>query len=105
MPTMRPTAVALFLLVLPTLVWPQEAVPDKPSCPAHEQENQQSGGTGDSATQLDAATQPRPQTAGPTPPAPDPTPGDQKIDNLEGKQTKRMFWIIPNFAAVSADTL
>jgi hypothetical protein len=103
MPTIRHTAVALFLFVSPTLVWPQEAVPDKPSSPAHEQETQQSGGTGDSATQPDAATQPKPQTAGPTP-APDPTPSDQKIDNLEGKQTKRMFWIIPNFAAVSADT-
>jgi hypothetical protein len=37
-------------------------------------------------------------------PAPAPTPVDQKPDDSEGKQTKRMFWIIPNFAAVSANT-
>jgi hypothetical protein len=103
MPTIKRTAVALTLLLSPTLAWPRTAVPDRLNGPAHEQETQQSGGTGDSATQPDAATQPKPQTAGPTP-ATDPTPTDQKIDNLEGKQTKRMFWIIPNFAAVSADT-
>ena len=35
---------------------------------------------------------------------PAPTPGGQKTDTSEGKQTKRMFWIVPNFAAVNADT-
>jgi len=87
----------------PTLAWPQAADPDKPSGPAHGEQTQQSGGTGDSATQPDAATQPKPETGGPAP-APDAIPADQRIDHSEGKQTKRMFWIIPNFAAVSADT-
>ena len=36
-------------------------------------------------------------------PAPNTTPADQKADNSEGKQTKRMFGVVPNFAAVSAD--
>jgi hypothetical protein len=94
----------LFLFMFPTLVWPQATVPDKPSGPAHEQQTPQSGSTGDSATQPDDAdTHSKPQTAVLTP-APDPTPADQKADTSEGKQTQRMFWVIPNFAAVSADT-
>ena len=39
----------------------------------------------------------------PTPEA-DRTPVNPKTNSSEGQQTKRMFWIIPNFAAVSADT-
>jgi hypothetical protein len=97
------TAVLLLLLLSPALTWSQTAVPDKPSGPAHEQQTQQSGSNEDSATQSDAATQSKPETAVPTP-APDTTPADQKADNSDGKQTKRMFGVVPNFAAVSADT-
>jgi hypothetical protein len=104
MTTTRSAAVVLFLLLSPALVWAQTAVPDQPSGPALEQQTQQLGSTGDSATQPDAATQSMLETAVLTP-APDLTPAIQKTDNSEGKQTKRMFWIIPNFAAVSADTV
>ena len=97
------TAVVLFLLLSPALTWSQTAVPDKPSCPAHRQKTQLAGSHGDSATQSDAAIQSKPETALPTP-APNTTPADQKADNSEGKQTKRMFGVVPNFAAVSADT-
>jgi hypothetical protein len=103
MPIIRSVAVVLFLLLTPTLVWPQTAIPEKKSGPAPEQQAKQSGSAGDSATQPDAATQPKAETAVPTP-APDATPTEPKTDNIEGQQTKRMFWIIPNFAAVSADT-
>jgi hypothetical protein len=103
MPNIRGAAVALFLLLSPALVWPQSADPDKPSGPAPEQQTQQSGGTGDSATQPDAATQAKPELAITTA-ALVTTPVEPKTDTSEGKQTKRMFWIIPNFAAVSADT-
>jgi hypothetical protein len=95
-------AVALFLFLSPTLVWPQTADPDKQSGGAPEQPTQQSGSTGDS-TPLDGATLASAQAAAVTP-APDVIPVEPKPDNSEGKQTKRMFWIIPNFAAVSADT-
>ena len=97
-------AVVLFLFLSPTLAWAQAAVPDELSGPAFEQQTQQSGSSGDSATQPDAATQSNPQTAVPTP-APNLIQAGQKADNSEGKQTKRMFWVIPNFAAVSADTV
>ena len=96
-------SVVLFLFLSPTLVWPQTADPDKQSGAASEQQAQQSGSTGDSATLLDGATQASPQAAVATP-APDIIPIEPKPDSSEGKQTKRMFWIIPNFAAVSADT-
>ena len=91
----------LFTFLSPTLVCPQ-AVPDQAS-PALEEQSQQSGSTGESASQADAATQSKPQTAVP-PPVQDPKPADQKTDDSEGKQTKRMFGVVPNFAAVNANT-
>ena len=94
-------AVILFTFLSPTLVCPQ-AVPDKAS-PALEEQSQQSGSTGESASQADAATQSKPQTAVP-PPVQDPKPADQKTDDSEGKQSKRMFGVVPNFAAVNANT-
>ena len=103
MPITRSAAVALFLFLSPTLVWPQAAVPEEEGGPAPEQQIQQTGSTGDSATELDGATQASPQAAVPATAA-DPTAAYEKTDTSEGKQTKRMFWIIPNFAAVSADT-
>jgi hypothetical protein len=103
MPITRSAAVALFLFLSPTLLWPQAAVPEEEGGPAPEQQIQQTGSTGDSATELDGATQASPQAAVPATAA-DPTAAYEKTDTSEGKQTKRMFWIIPNFAAVSADT-
>src|ERR1700736_1741274 len=103
---MRTTGSAALVLVLflsPALVWPQTAVPDMQSGPAHEQRTQQSGSTGDSATHPDAPPQSKPETPA-TAPVQDPTPVGQKEDNSEGKQTKRMFGVVPNFAAVSANT-
>jgi hypothetical protein len=103
MPITRSAAVALFLLLSPTLAWPQAAVPEEENEPTPEQQIHQTGSTGDSATELDGATQASPQAAMPATAA-DPTAAYEKTDTSEGKQTKRMFWIIPNFAAVSADT-
>lgn len=101
MPTMRSAAVVLFLLLSPRLVWAQTAVPEKQSGPALKQQAQQSGSAGDSAMQPDAATQAKPETVVAVP-ALVVTPIDPKKANSEGKQTKRMFGIIPNFSAVSA---
>jgi len=98
---MRSAAVVLFLLLSPRLVWAQTAVPEKQSGPALKQQAQQSGSAGDSAMQPDAATQAKPETVVAVP-ALVVTPIDPKKANSEGKQTKRMFGIIPNFSAVSA---
>jgi hypothetical protein len=101
----RNIAVGLFLLLSPTLVWSQTEVPDPRSGPAHEQQTQQSGSTAASASsiQSDAGNQSNPEIAAATP-ALIPTPAGQAIDSSVGKQTTRMFGVIPNFAAVSADT-
>jgi hypothetical protein len=96
-------AVALFLFLSPMLVWPQTPVPETQSGTAPEEQRQQSGSAGDSTAQLDGTTQASPQAAVATPSA-DIVPVERKPNSSEGQQTKRMFWIIPNFAAVSADT-
>jgi hypothetical protein len=101
--TTRSTAVVLFLLLSPTLVYSQAAVPDQQGSPAREQQTQQSGSAVASTSPSDAGNQSNPEIAAATP-ALIPTPAGQTIDSSVGKQTKRMFGIIPNFAAVSADT-
>jgi hypothetical protein len=93
-------AVALFLFLFPTLVWPQTAGPGTGSAAAPEQPTQQSGSTADFTT-LDGTVEATPQAAVTTPPS-DTSPIEVKPASSEGQQTKRMFWIIPNFAAVSA---
>ena len=103
MSKIRNAAVVLILLLSPALVRPQEAIPDKKSRSAPELQTQQSESTGDSATQSDAAIQSKSEIAIPAA-ALVTTPVDRKTDSTEGKQTKRMFGIIPNFAAVSAHT-
>jgi hypothetical protein len=77
----------LFLFLTPALARLQSADTQKPVDPALDQQTPQSGGSGDSATLPDA-----------------PNPAAQKTDSTEGQQTKRMFGVVPNFAAVSADT-
>jgi hypothetical protein len=95
-------AVALFLFLSPTLVWAQTPNPDNQSGAVPEPRAQQLGSTGAPAT-LDVAT-PVGEQAAVVAPAPDIIPVEPKPESSEGKQTKRMFWIIPNFGAVSADT-
>ena len=104
MPTLRRAAVVLFLLLSPAFAWPQSQAPDKQSDPASQQQTPPLVSPGASVTQPDPGTLPMP---GVTLAAqgPGPIPADQKIDNPSGKQTTRMFGIIPNFAAVSADTV
>jgi hypothetical protein len=103
MPAIRSAAVVLFLLLSPTLVWPQTTVPDQQSGPALEQQTQQSGSTAASTSPSDAGNQSKPDAPAPAL-ALVPTSAGQTKDTSVGKQTKRMFGIIPNFAAVSADT-
>jgi hypothetical protein len=95
-------ALVLFLFLPSALVWPQTALPANPSDPEPEQPTQQSGSTGDPTWLVDAGSDSNPQTA--LAPSVVPAPAGQGADNSGNKQTKRMFWVVPNFAAVSADT-
>jgi hypothetical protein len=96
-------ALVLFLFLSSALVWPQAAVPANDGGPAPEQPTQQSGSSGDSTSLVDAGSESNPQAVLTTPTTV-PLPARQGTDNSGAKQTKRMFWIVPNFAAVSADT-
>lgn len=79
-------SVVLACLLSPALVRSQTSPP--PSDPDSRSEPQT------------AALAPAPLSATLTTP-----PADRKTDRSDGKQTKRMFWVVPNFAAVSAYTV
>ena len=103
MRTTRSPALVPFLFLSHALAWPQTPLPEPQSGPAQEQQTQQSGSIGDSALQSDIGTQSEFRIVVPTP-APVPVRAGQETDNSGPKQTKRMFWVVPHFAAVSADT-
>ena len=84
----RNTAALFVFLLSPALAYAQTAVPNKP---ADSGQDQQTG----KSQKADPASAPKPA---------DQKPADSKTDDAEGKQTSRMFWVVPNFAAVSANT-
>jgi hypothetical protein len=92
-------AVVLLPLLSPALVCSQAAPASNPTEQAPEQ---QPGDTGASAAP-DADAQRALQTLelAPLPLIP---PPDMTNDHSGYKQTERMFWVVPNFAAVSANT-
>jgi hypothetical protein len=87
------TTAVVFFLLSPALLWAQTTDRNKQSA-----QEQEPGSAEVSSSQSDSGAQPKPQT-GTT--APD---DRKKEDNSEGKQTKRILGIVPNFAAVSANT-
>jgi hypothetical protein len=99
------TATALFLSWSTVFAWSQAAPQDEQCGATQDQQTQQSESTDGPASQPDACAPSKPTTTVPTQaPAPNPAPAAQKAEDSEGKQTKRMFWIVPNFAAVDAHT-
>lgn len=78
-------------------VFARSQTADQQSGSTQDPQTQQPGSAGSSAPQPDApaVSNPVPQVS---------APDAQKTDFAEGKQTSRMFWVVPNFAAVSADT-
>ncbi len=106
MRTTRSAALVLLLLLSPALAWSQSTVSHEASnaeCGlADQQQTKQSGSAVSPPTQSDTGTQSKADTAAPAP-APVATPTPQRSDSPEAQQTNRMFWIVPNFAAVSAN--
>lgn len=81
----------LVFFISPALVWSQTVVPDK------QDSDEKAGQTKPSTADLPS----KPEAVA----AQAPTPADKKKeDNSEGKQTSRILWVVPNFAAVSAGT-
>jgi hypothetical protein len=89
---------ALFILLTllsPAIVWSQTQVRDQPNSLDYFQQTPSSQSNPASAPPSDNASVAEPSQA--------PAPQDKK-DDSQGQQTKRMFWLVPNFAAVSAHT-
>jgi len=93
LPQITEVVFALFILCLPMITWSQAQNTDQ----------------ADPYAQQSPTSQNHPAPAAPSDsaavslPSPNPAPQDKK-DNSQGKQTKRMFGVVPNFAAVSANT-
>jgi hypothetical protein len=116
----RRAAEVLFLLLFPAVVWAQSTGPNTSDESVHEQQNQQLSSIGNSITgaddgaRLQSQTQPQSQSQAqsqsqtqsqsqkpPAEPATPPQAGQQQSTS-QGKQTKRILGIAPNFNAVDA---
>jgi hypothetical protein len=95
----RTTAIILLPLLSPALVWSQTTSPEREDQQAQEQ--QQPAGTPGAAGDARAGKELESVELAPLPVIP---PTEWKNDRSGYKQTDRMFWVVPNFAAVSADT-
>ena len=100
MPQITEVVFVLFILFFPTITWSQAQNTDQAVPPtdlsfeyAHQSPTSQNNPTPASPSNSGEVSLPDPAQA----------PQDEK-DNSQGKQTKRMFGIVPNFAAVSANT-
>lgn len=97
------TVAALFLSWSPVRAWSQTATSEEQCGLLQDQQAQQAGSSDSAASPPDSGPQSQSAAAVLTL-APVAAPAFRKPENSEGKQTKRMFWIVPNFAAVDAHT-
>lgn len=97
----RIAAVVLLPVLSPALSWTQTALSDQGNEQALQQQTQKPEGT-EASSPAQGDLQPQLQVElAPLPVIP---PADLKNEHYDRKQTERMFWVVPNFAAVSADT-
>ncbi|PYU23876.1 MAG: hypothetical protein DMG32_15275 [Acidobacteria bacterium] len=99
----RIAVVVLLPLLPPTFVWSQVAPGEDQNEQAREQKVQETGRTGasESGSSADAQSAVQQVELAPLPLTP---PADWKNEHSDHKQTDRMFWVVPNFAAVNPDT-
>ncbi len=104
----RIAAVVLLALLPPALLWSQTAAPDKKpdkkEDQASEQQTQESDGIATSPSPSDVPGTGLQAVERTPPPLPVITPAEIKKEHPDHKQTERMFWVVPNFAAVNPDT-
>jgi hypothetical protein len=85
----------LAILLFPSITWSQTQIADQPTALESAQEAPSSQSNSTSAPPSESATVA----------TPDEIPSSiNKVDDSKGKQTKRMLWVVPNFAAVSSNT-
>ena len=85
----------LFILFLPTIMWSQAKKTDQTDPLEYAQQSPTSHNNPAPTRPSDSGAVSLPDSA--------PAPKDKK-DSSQGKQTKRMFGVVPNFAAVNANT-
>jgi hypothetical protein len=91
-----PKAILIFVIFLiPVIVWSQTQPTDNSDLAVDGQQPSASQGSQAPVTLPD-----KPPVAAPR----QPEDGQDKKDDSEGQQTKRMFWVVPNFGAVNANT-
>jgi hypothetical protein len=78
----------------------QTSLPNAPSSTLISQPDQQSGDQRDPSLQSEPGENTKPQSSG----ASSADSGAARGEDSEGKQSKRILWIIPNYRSVSADT-
>ncbi len=93
----------MFFLLCQALIWSQTTTPDQPGTPAQAQETKPHESREPTGSPSEAAGPSQSQKAGPELPSAA-SAADQHTDGSKGTQSKRIFWIVPNYAAVSADT-
>ena len=93
MPEIRSAVFMVLTFVSPVLACSQTQITDKTDPPDYASENPTSQSNPASA----------PPSAPPAQESQNPSPQDKKDDSV-GQQSKRMFYVVPNFAAVSANT-
>src|ERR1700704_82899 len=86
----------LVMLFAPTIMWSQIQVTDESKPPENAQQSPPS--------QSSPATAPSTEQAQPPQDKKEATSPQDKKDDSQGEQTKRMFWVVPNFGAVNANT-
>ena len=97
----RPIIAVVFLAFCAPLIFAQESNSGAPGGVAGNQQEQPSGSAAASSSPNQQETQAKPETAGGAGAPPSATAPQ---DNSEGKQTKRILWVIPNYRSVSANT-
>jgi hypothetical protein len=92
--------------LFPALTWSQAPIAGQFSSPASLPPGASLSGASSEAPASEPAAAEAPAASGNAAPAePDPAYVKKKKEEpVEGEQTKRMMWVVPNFAAVSADT-
>jgi hypothetical protein len=95
LPQITEVVFVLFILFLPTITWSQAQNTDQTAPLEYAQQSPSSQSNPAPAPPTDSGTVSLPDQA----PAP-----QNKKDDSQGQQTKRMFWLVPNFGAVNANT-
>src|SRR5260370_4368044 len=91
----------VLVLFAATISWSQTPVTEESNPPQNPQQSPTPQSNPAPAPPADSG---KPEQAPPPQDQKKATPPEDKKDDSQGEQTKRMFWVVPNFGAVNANT-